>query len=132
MCYDNPGSFPISHPLGPLDALRRAAPFYAAPKNAQLCFHSADLAGDAKNRPPRRRPERAEGWKDRLIRPDQSARLYFFSMSEISPTRRAWRPPSNSVSKKVSTIIFASSVPTTRAPMAMMLALLCSAAMRAE
>ena len=43
----------------------------------------------------------------------------------IFSTRRAWRPPSNSVVRKVRTISSAITGPMVRAPMATMLASLC-------
>ena len=47
------------------------------------------------------------------------------SMSAMRSMRRWWRPPSNCAESHSSTIMFASSIPTTRAPMASMFASLC-------
>ena len=54
------------------------------------------------------------------------------STSPIFATRRAWRPPSKGVSRKVSMIFSARPGPTTRAPMARMLASLCRRVSSAE
>lgn len=58
--------------------------------------------------------------------------LYFFSMSQIFCTRSACLPPSNLAPKNASRIFFASSSPTTRAPNAMICALLCLTVISAE
>ncbi len=58
--------------------------------------------------------------------------LYFFSMSQIFCTRSACLPPSNLAPKNASRIFFASSFPTTRAPNAMICALLCLTVISAE
>lgn len=58
--------------------------------------------------------------------------MYFFSISEIISTRAAWRPPSKGVDKKASTISMARPGPTTRSPMASMLASLCRRVYLAE
>ena len=58
--------------------------------------------------------------------------LYFFSISIIFCTRSACLPPSNLAPKNASRIFFASSSPTTRAPNAMICALLCLTVISAE
>ena len=59
-----------------------------------------------------------------MVTPDSVAMIWL--------TRRWWRPPSNSVSSHIWAIIFARSTPTTRAPKASMLALLCLRDITAE
>ena len=56
---------------------------------------------------------------------------YFFSSSVILSIRFWWRPPSNSVSRKRSTMSIASPGPTTRPPKQMAFALLCIRVYRA-